>query len=54
MSELGELSITPTPPPEQLMEDQRQAIIKSRTHTFLTPAINITIPKLDGANNWDQ
>ena len=46
--------MTPTPPPEQLTEDQRQAITKSRTHAFLAPATNITIPKLDGANNWDQ
>ena len=45
---------TPSDAPERLTEDQRQAITKNRSHAFQASAINIHIPMLDGAKNWDQ
>ena len=52
MSDSGESPSTP--PPEQLTEEQRQAITKNRSHAFQAAATNINIPMLDGAKNWDQ
>ena len=53
MSDTGENEGVATPPPENLTEEQRQAVIKNRSHAFQPPASSIKVPTLDGAKNWD-
>lgn len=44
----------PTPPSEQLTEEERQDIIKTRSNAFHNAATNVNIPTLKGSKDWDQ
>ena len=54
MSDSGENGQAATPPPEQLTEEQRQAITKNRSYAFTPSATSLNIPMLEGAKNWDH